>query len=193
MKTRFSRIVLAAMIATGISTAPVKAFDPFFGFYFGPLEYLLVVYFLGGGSEVVKETADNAQAKVTQTGTPYDAKIEVTGKDGADKMAIEIQLNADGTGTCVVNGSVVAGSKPKARGLKPGGKLKFKSKAAGSWSLNGIKTTMVFNGKTNGVPTIITATMDLSPQGALLLDVKFKYQRNKLLKKTSMKLVAPRK
>jgi hypothetical protein len=103
-----------------------------------------------------------------------------------------INLNADGTGSCVVNGSVIAGNAPKAKSSKPA-KFNLRSKASGSWSIPaGVQTVMVFNGKTNGVPTTINAIMDLNPAGQLTLKVKMKFKKNKLLKKVSMNFVGTR-
>jgi len=192
MRTRTGRIVLALFLSLGMLSAPARAFDPYFGFYAGPFQYIIALFYFSGQAALLQGQWD-AKATVVQTGGSYDAKIKTEAKKGPEKVEIIIDLNADGTGTCAINGKLVAG-KPKARGPKPGAIFKFNSKATGTWKLvEGVKTEMVFTGKTNGVKTTIGVVMNLNAQGALLLDVKMKYSKNKVLRNTSFKLIAARK
>ncbi len=193
MKTRPWKFLPVVFAAWGLSIGSAKAFDPFFGFFGGLSEFEVLAYLFAGDPFSSRDNFD-ATASVTQTGTVFDAQVQVKGKKGPEKVDVVINLNADGTGSCLVGGTVIAGKGAKVRGPRPGSKFKIKSKAAGTWALaGGVQTVMAFSGKTNGVPTTINAIMDLNAAGQLTLDVKLKFKKNKLLKKASLKFIGTRK
>lgn len=197
MKLPLKQLSVAAGIFALLSPA-AHAFNPYFGEYrsiFNCKDYLV------SDSEEKPRTLrctnidTNAVAVIRNTGGPFDAKVTVRGRSGRKKKTYVITLNSDGTGTCTSNGRLIAGIKRAAslNGVTPGSTVKTETTASGTWTLgDGVRTTLVFEGETNGVPTKITGFMDLTDEGEYVLNLKTTYKKgNGLFAKPSVDKFGP--
>jgi hypothetical protein len=162
-------LVIGAFLLTPIERAEAR--EPFMGGYNGSCERRVE-------KAKPKKRKNKARANVVQDGpTNYDMRATVTATGGGEKLVIVLDLDAANNGTLTINGTVVAG--PGARDRSPRAKLlRFRLSGKGTATFVGpLRQTLVFSGKSDGIPFTAKGVLDLDNSGGLILELDVKFSK----------------